>query len=111
MLLRILKMTILPERLADWLAFTRDTGFPGMLAQPGCRTIHRLRQHGEPHAYAVLTLWDSTEDLARFKASPALAELSRHSQGLTILPYEELLFDVVPDDGERQAREGRRVLL
>ena len=37
MLFRILKMQVRPDRIAEWLAFTRDVGFPGMLSQPGCQ--------------------------------------------------------------------------
>ena len=99
MFLRILMINIVPGRLADWLAYTRDTGFPAMLAQPGCSAIHRLHQHGQEHGYAIMTLWDSAEDFVRFKASPAVAELGKLAQGLTVRPYSELLFDVVPDAG------------
>jgi heme-degrading monooxygenase HmoA len=97
MFLRILMITVVPGRRDDWFAYTRDIGFPGMRAQPGCRAIHRLHQRGQENGYAILTLWDSAEDFERFKASPALAELGKHSQGLTIRPYSELLFDLVPD--------------
>ena len=97
--LRILMINVVPGRLDDWLAYTRTIGFPGMLAQPGCRAIHRLHQRGQENGYAILTLWDSAEAFEAFKASPALAELGKHSQGLTIRPYTELLFDLVPDPG------------
>jgi hypothetical protein len=49
--------------------------------------------------YAIMTLWDRAADFERFKGSPALAELGKLSQGLTIRPYSELLFDLVPDAG------------
>ena len=97
MLIRILKMRVNMARYDDWLRFTRDVGFPGMLAQPGCRAIRRLRAVGFDDDFRVLTEWDSQADLERFRASPAMGELSRAAAGLTIPPAEELLFEVVSD--------------
>lgn len=97
MLIRILKMRVHPDRHADWLRFTRDIGFPGMLAQPGCRAIRRLRRQDSADDFRIMTEWDSLADLERFRASPAMGELSRAATGLTIPPAEELLFEVVPD--------------
>jgi len=102
MLLRILTMHVDPARMTDWLRFTRDVGFPGMLAQPGCRQIWRLRAHGgpgdhKPRDYKVMTLWDSLADLERFRASPAMRSLSDAAAPLTIAPAQEELFDIVAD--------------
>ena len=97
-LMRILTMRVVHERLEDWKRFTRDIGFPGMLSQPGCRKISRMRRHGaEPSEYEVVTWWDSIEDLDRFKASSAMRELSASAAGLTIPPHREVLFEVVDD--------------
>ena len=76
MLVRVLTMRVVPERLDDWLRFTRDIGFPGMRRQPGCRGIWRLHEHGAGNDYQVVTLWDSLADLERFRASDAMRELS-----------------------------------
>jgi len=97
MLLRILKVRVNPERYEDWLRFTRDIGFPGMLAQPGCRAIRRLRRADSVDDFRILTEWDDMAALERFRASPAMGELSRAATGLTVPPAEELLFEVVPD--------------
>jgi quinol monooxygenase YgiN len=97
MLLRILTMNVDPARVADWLAFTRDIGFPGMLAQPGCRQVWRLRGPGGSHDYKVMTLWDSRADLDRFRASMALIDLTAAAAPLTTAPATEQLFDVIPD--------------
>ncbi len=97
MLIRILKMRVNMARYDEWLAFTRDIGFPGMLAQPGCRAICRLRRVDSEDDFRILTEWDDLAALERFRASPAMAELSRAAAGLTIPPAEELLFEVVPD--------------
>ena len=93
MLIRILKIRVNPDRYEDWLRFTRDIGFPGMLAQPGCRAIRRLRRadspEGAPDDFRILTEWDDLAALQRFRASPAMGELSRAATGLTIPPAEE----------------------
>ena len=97
MLFRLLKMQVKPDRLQDWLAFTRDTGFPGMLRQPGCRSIWRLHGADSDTEFHVMTLWEDRAALDRFNASEAKRELSVAAAGLTQPPYEETLFDVIPD--------------
>lgn len=97
MIIRILKMRVNMARYDEWLAFTRDTGFPGMLAQPGCRAIRRLRRVGAEDDFRVLTEWDDLAALEKFRASPAMGELTRAAAGLTVPPAEELLFEVVAD--------------
>ena len=97
MLVRVLTMRVQPGRVEDWMRYTRDIGFPGMLAQPGCRKIGRLHRHGDGEEYQVVTVWDSVADLDRFKASAAMKELSAKAAGLTIPPYAETLYDVIPD--------------
>lgn len=97
MLIRLLTMRVRPERLDDWMRYTREVGFPGMLAQPGCREIRRLHREGTDHEYQIMTVWDSRADLDRFKAGEAVKELSAKAAGLTIPPYDEVLYDVVAD--------------
>ena len=66
MLMRVLTMRVRPEHLEDWKRYTREVGFPGMLSQPGCRKIQRMRRlEAEAGEFAVITWWDSIEDLAR----------------------------------------------
>ena len=97
MLIRVLTMRVHPDKVDDWMRFTREIGFPGMLAQPGCRHIGRLHRHGAAAEYQVVTIWDSLADLERFKASDAMRELSAKASGLTIPPYDEVLYDLIPD--------------
>jgi len=107
MIVRLLHMRIRPERWEDWLRFTRDVGFPGMLAQPGCRTIRRLglmesgtKAQGppadEPRAVCILTEWDSLADLERFRASEAMRHLSSAGTGLSIPPARETVYEAIP---------------
>src|SRR5271156_5953030 len=76
MLFRILKMQVRPDRIAEWLAFTRDVGFPGMLQQPGCQAIWRLRRQAGATDFHVMTQWASAADLERFNASEASRDLT-----------------------------------
>ena len=97
MLFRILKMQVRPDRIAEWLAFTRDVGFPGMLSQPGCQAIWRLRGPGGEADFYVMTQWASAADLERFNASAAKQELTAAAAGLTVAPTTETLFELVDD--------------
>ena len=54
MLIRVLTMHVVPERLDDWLRYTKQIGFPGMRRQPGCRGIWRLHKHGADGEYQVV---------------------------------------------------------
>jgi heme-degrading monooxygenase HmoA len=97
MLFRILKMQVRPDRIAEWLAFTRDEGFPGMLRQPGCQAIWRLHGQGSATDFHVMTQWASAADLERFNTSEARRELTAAATGLTIAPTTETLFEVIDD--------------
>ncbi len=97
MLVRVLTMRVKAERVADWLVYTRDIGFPGMRAQPGCRGIWRLHKPDAGLAYQVVTVWDSLADLDRFKDSEAMRALSASAAGLTVPPHSEDLYEVVED--------------
>ena len=46
MLMRILTMRVAHEHLEDWKRYTKEIGFPGILSQPGCRKIRRMRRRG-----------------------------------------------------------------
>ena len=97
MLMRVLTMKVRQEHLEGWKRYTAEIGFPGMLSQPGCRKIWRMRRRGaEANEYEVVTWWDSIEDLDRFKASGAMRELSASAAAFTIPPYREVLHEVVP---------------
>jgi quinol monooxygenase YgiN len=98
MLVRVLTMRVRPGKFDDWKRYTREIGFPGMLAQPGCTKVWRMRRHGaDENEYQVITLWDGIESLERFKASAAMRELSASAAELTIPPYAEVLYAAVPD--------------
>lgn len=98
MLMRILTMRVPQEHFQDWKRYTNEVGFPGMLSQPGCRKIRRMRRRGaEASEYEVVTWWDSIEDLDRFKASSAIRELSASAAAFTIPPYREVLYEIVPE--------------
>ncbi len=97
MLVRVLTMRVNAERVGDWVAYTREIGFPGMCAQPGCRGIWRLHKQDAGPVYQVVTVWESLADLDRFKQSDAMRALSASAVGLTIPPHAEELYEVVDD--------------
>ena len=96
MLMRVLTMRVRQEHFEDWKRYTRDVGFPGMLSQPGCRKIRRMRRLGaEESEYEVVTWWDTIEDLDRFRASSAMQELSASAAAFTVPPHREVLYEIV----------------
>lgn len=97
MLVRVLTMRVLPERLDDWLRYTREIGLPGMRSIPGCKAAWRLHQPDAGTTYQVVTLWESRAALDAFRTSPAMKELSAKAVGLTVPPHQEALYDHVPD--------------
>lgn len=100
-IIRLLLQRIRPERYEDWLRFTRDTGFPGMLAQPGCRAIRRLSAPDEAGdgsiPVCIMTEWDGRADLERFRASEAMRQLTEAGRGLSIPPTVERIYEDIPD--------------
>ena len=101
MIIRLLLQRIRPERYEDWLRFTRDIGFPGMLAQPGCRAIRRLTAPDEAGdgsiPVCIMTEWDSRADLERFRVSDAMRHLTEAGRGLSIPPAVERIHEVILD--------------
>ena len=98
MLVRVLTMQVRPGKFDDWKRYTREIGFPGMLAQPGCTKVWRMQRNGaDEDEYQVVTLWDSMESLARFKCSGAMRDLSASAAELTIPPYLEVVYESVAD--------------
>ena len=98
MLMRVLTMRVRQEHLEDWKRYTKDVGFPGMLSQPGCRNIRRMRRLGaEAGECEVVTWWDNIEDLNRFKASSAMQELSASAAAFTVPPHREALYEIDPE--------------
>jgi heme-degrading monooxygenase HmoA len=95
MLMRVLTMRVRQEHLEDWKRYTRNVGFPGMLNQPGCRKLRRMRRLGaDASEYEVVTWWDNIEDLNRFKASSAMQELSASAAAFTVPPHREVLYEI-----------------
>ena len=47
MLMRVLTMKVRQEPFEGWKRYTAEVGLPGMLSQPGCREIWRIRRGDE----------------------------------------------------------------
>lgn len=88
-----MKISVKPELLDEWIAYTVNIGFPGMLAQPGCQRVFRLVSADSKSSYHIMTIWDSLEDLERFRSSDDLRILKEKSAHLTFPDREELLFE------------------
>ena len=100
MLFRILHVSVKPARVDDWMRYTRDLGFPSMLRQHGCRQIWRLKTHGSDGDYHIMTLWDSVEDLERFRASDDMKRFTAAGAEVMDRARGETLYDVIEDPGQ-----------
>jgi heme-degrading monooxygenase HmoA len=94
----------------DWWEYSRTLGFPIMRRQPGLRGIYRLKNLKEDGAFAYLTIWDSIEDLDRFKASADMILATTKGEGLTIRPSTEWLFEYLPDDEDSPVLLGEEAM-
>jgi heme-degrading monooxygenase HmoA len=99
-LFRILHVRVKPDKLDEWLRYTRDEGFPGMLRQHGCRQIWRLRTHDSEADYHIMTLWDRLEDLQRFRESDDMRRFTAASAAVMDPARGETLYDVIEDPSE-----------
>jgi len=97
MLFRILHVSLKPGKTDEWMHYTRELGFPAMLRQHGCRQIWRLQTHGADGDYHIMTLWDSIEDLERFRASDDMQRLVAASAEVMGPARGETLYDVIED--------------
>ena len=72
-------------------AFPACVGSPVVAAFGVCTSTVRMAID------QVVTLWDSLDDLDRFRTSDAMRELTAAAAGLTVPPNAEMLFDLIGD--------------
>ena len=70
MILRFYVVRPKPGMEEEFVRYTWERGFPAILAQPGCRSMQRLRRLDDPGEFVVASVWDSLEALEAFKRTP-----------------------------------------
>ena len=67
MIVRLWETGVVPERLAEYLAFAETRSRPMFLAQPGCLGVLFLRTDGDRHA--ACTYWRDRGAVAALESS------------------------------------------
>ena len=73
MLLRTVRMTFRPDRLADFLDLFRDAR-PRISAAPGCRHLELWQDARFPNVLTTFSRWDSAEALDAYRRSDLFRE-------------------------------------
>jgi heme-degrading monooxygenase HmoA len=74
MITRIVKMTFLPEKVADFVnLFERYQH--RIASAEGCLSVKLLRHKSQAHIYFTLSIWQSEDFLNQYRLSPLFAEV------------------------------------
>ena len=68
MLVRIVRMTFRPDRLDAFRSLFEQSA-PKIRSAPGCRFLSLLEDARYPNILATYSLWETPEDLERYRAS------------------------------------------
>lgn len=73
-MIRIVKLTLQPERLTDFLSHFE--GVKWQVAQfPGCRGMRLLRDKGNPNIVFTYSEWEDESDLENYRTSELFGKL------------------------------------
>ncbi|MBG8552057.1 putative quinol monooxygenase [Hymenobacter guriensis] len=93
MLIRIVRMTFQPERVADFLAlFQASEDY--IRAQPGCRHMELWQDADTPHVFCTHSHWDSKEALDAYRRSELFGQVWPATKRLFSVPAQA--FSVYP---------------
>ncbi|MFD1469411.1 putative quinol monooxygenase [Hymenobacter caeli] len=74
MLLRVVRMTFDPARVADFRAIFRATA-PRIRQQPGCRHLELWQDADQPHIFCTYSHWDDAAALDAYRQSALFGEV------------------------------------
>lgn len=74
MLLRLVRMTFEPARVADFLALYRASA-PRIRQQPGCQHLELWQDAGQPHVFCTYSHWDDEAALNAYRRSALFGEV------------------------------------
>ena len=85
MLIRIVRLTLRPESVADFLILFRQS--EGRIRQqPGCQHLELWQDADQPHVYCTHSHWDSAAALAAYRGSTLFGELWPATKRLLAAP-------------------------
>lgn len=97
MLIRIVRLTLQPERVADFLTIFRDSENE-IRNMPGCRHLELWQDADAPHIYCTHSHWDSAADLDAYRRSTLFGQVWPATKALFAAP--PLAFSVYPARAE-----------
>ena len=85
MLIRIVRMTFLPDRVADFLRIFQASE-AHIRQMPGCRFLELWQDADQPSVYCTHSHWDSAEFLNAYRRSPLFGQVWPATKSLFAAP-------------------------
>ena len=82
MITRMIIVTTPPEKAAEAAKIWKEHCAPIMIQQPGCLSEEFLRNTENSSELISLQTWESSEAIAKYRASAAHQEILKHTRGL-----------------------------
>jgi quinol monooxygenase YgiN len=74
MIIRVVRLSLDPARVADFLALFRASE-QRIRQQPGCRHLELWQDADQPHIYCTYSHWDTPADLEAYRKSALFGEV------------------------------------
>ncbi|GAB3637206.1 putative quinol monooxygenase [Hymenobacter arcticus] len=93
MLIRIVRLTLSPERVSDFLALFRQSE-SRIRQQPGCQHLELWQDADQPHIYCTHSHWADAAALDAYRRSALFGEVWPATKRLLAAPAQA--FSVIP---------------
>lgn len=87
MLLRLVRLPLLPAHVADFLALFHASA-PHIRQQPGCRHLELWQDADQPHTYCTYSHWDDAAALNAYRASALFGQVWPATKRLLTAPAQ-----------------------
>ena len=87
MLLRIVRLTLLPERVPEFLALFRDSEV-AIRQQPGCQHLELWQDADQPHIYCTYSHWHDAAALDAYRRSALFGQVWPATKRLLAAPAQ-----------------------
>ncbi|MFN8164792.1 MAG: antibiotic biosynthesis monooxygenase family protein [Bacteroidia bacterium] len=92
MIIRIVKMTFLPEKTGEFEEIFRSSG-PKIREFPGCHGVELLKDLNNPSIYMTFSTWDEAESLEKYRQSRLFKDTWQKTKVLFSAPAEAWSLD------------------
>lgn len=98
MLLRIVRLPLLPERVPDFLTLFRQSE-TRIRQQPGCHHLELWQDADQPHMYCTYSHWDDAAALNAYRHSALFGEVWPATKRLLAAPAQAFSVVRVAEQG------------